>query len=243
MSSPLHGSSPSSGTIDYRHRSSSFGGPRLDLVLRPSYALGPFKLGHTLWHILNYLRSEQSLFPQINITYDEASPRISPIVVVIQPNLHLVFDGLTQRLVMITLENLDPSASGTSSASSSAAASEPSHRPVNLIYNGKLIYSRGSARSAPVALNRSTLHQILGPTYPGRPESSIVSPGSLVLIALAPKQKARTKNNASLSSLIPVWRFALPSSQALLPMRTWTNLSRYRAYTSFPEPTRTAQRT
>ncbi|EST05815.1 hypothetical protein PSEUBRA_004844 [Kalmanozyma brasiliensis GHG001] len=184
MSSPIYASSPSSGTADARHRSASFGGPRLDLVLRPSYSLGPFKLGHSLWHTLNYLRSNQSLFPQINITYDETSPRVSPIAVAIQPNLHLIFNGLTQRLVMITLENLDSSSSSTSPSS---ASSEPSHRPVNLIYNGKLIYSKGLARSAPVALNRSTLHQILGPTYPGRPETSTASPSSLVSSAFGSK--------------------------------------------------------
>ena len=179
---------------DVRHRSSSFGGPRLDFVLRPSYALGPFKLGHSLWHVLTYLRSQQSLFPQINISYDDTAPRLSPIVVVIQPNLHLVFAGVTQRLIMITLENLDPSASGSSQASSTiATSSEPSHRPVNLIYNGKLIYSKGSARSSPVALNRSTLHQILGPTYPGHPETSSISSDSLVATAFGSKPEATVK--------------------------------------------------
>ncbi|SPO32214.1 uncharacterized protein UTRI_02771 [Ustilago trichophora] len=196
MSSPIYASSPSSGVGDARHRSSSFGGPRLDLVLRPSYALGPFKLGHSLWHVINYLRSQQSLFPQINITYDETAPRLAPIVVVIQPNLHLIFNGTTQRLVMITLENLDVSASGTqrtpSPTSSSVPSSEPSHRPVNLIYNGKLIYSKGSARSPPVALNRSTLHQILGPTYPGHPESSTIASDSLVASAYGSSSKSNS---------------------------------------------------
>ena len=189
MSSPIFASSPSSGMGDIRHHSSSFTGPRLDLVLRPSYALGPFKLGHSLWHVVNYLRSNQSLFPQINITYDEAAPRLSPIVVTIQPNLHLVFNGVTQRLNMITLENLDSSATNGPQSTSNAAAStpspEPSHRLVNLFYNGKLIYSKGSSRSPPVALNRSTLHQILGPTYPGRPESTSISSDSLVASAFS----------------------------------------------------------
>lgn len=198
MSSPIFASSPSSGVGDIRHRSSSFGGPRLDLTLRPSFALGPFKLGHSLWHVLNYLRSQQSLFPQINITYDQTAPRLSPIVVVIQPNLHLVFHGVTQRLVMITLENLDASSSGASivspSTSSALASSEPSHRPVNLIYNGKLIYSRGSARSSPVALNRSTLHQILGPTYPGHAESSSISTDSLVSTAYGNQGNGASKD-------------------------------------------------
>lgn len=187
MSSPIFASSPSSGATEPRHRSPSAGGPRLDLWLRPSYSLGPFKLGHSLWHILNYLRSQQSLFPQINITYDETSPRLSPIVVVIQPNLHLVFDGIAQRLVMISLENLDPSTSGTSRAASPTvpltASSVPSHRPVNLIYNGKLIYSKGHDRSPPVALNRSSLHQILGPTYPGHAETSQLAAESLIACA------------------------------------------------------------
>jgi len=48
-----------------------------------------------------------------------------------------------------------------------------------LIYNGKLIYSQGSAKSAPVTLNRSTLHQILGPTYPGHAETSFVASDGL----------------------------------------------------------------
>ncbi|CBQ71018.1 conserved hypothetical protein [Sporisorium reilianum SRZ2] len=196
MSSPIFASSPSSGVGDVRHRSASFGGPRLDLVLRPSYALGPFKLGHSLWHVLNYLRSHQSLFPQINITYDDAAPRLSPIVVVIQPNLHLVFNGMTQRLIMITLENLDSAneLQSHSHAASSTASAEPSHRPVNLIYNGKLIFSKGSARSPPVALNRSSLHQILGPTYPGHPESSSVSSDSLVTSAFGRKSNDMDKD-------------------------------------------------
>ncbi|TKY87781.1 hypothetical protein EX895_003362 [Sporisorium graminicola] len=196
MSSPIFASPPLSGVGDARHRSASFGGPRLDLVLRPSYALGPFKLGHSLWHVLNYLRSHQSLFPQINITYDESAPRLSPIVVVIQPNIHLVFNGVTQRLNMITLENLDvPNESRSAPhAAASTTSPEPSHRPVNLIYNGKLIFSKGSPRSAPVALNRSTLHQILGPTYPGHPESSSVSSDSLVASAFGTKANGTDKD-------------------------------------------------
>lgn len=196
MSSPIYASSPLPHVRDVRHRSSSFAGPRLDLVLRPSQALGPFKLGHSLWHILNYLRSQQSLFPQINITYDETNPRLSPVAVVIQPNLHLIFHGATQRLVMITLENLDGSthsAAQIRASSSSSIAAEPSHRPVNLIYNGKLIYSKGSSRSPAVALNRSTLHQILGPTYPGHPEPSSISPDSLVATAYASKDQGASK--------------------------------------------------
>ncbi|SPO25125.1 uncharacterized protein UTRI_02771_B [Ustilago trichophora] len=222
MSSPIYASSPSSGLGDARHRSSSFGGPRLDLVLRPSYALGPFKLGHSLWHILNYLRSHQSLFPQINITYDETAPTLSPILVVIQPNLHLIFNATTQRLVMITLENLDISSTGTprtpSPTSSSAPSSEPSHRPVDLIYNAKLIYSNGSARSPPVALNRSTLHQILGPTYPGHPESSTITSYSLVASAYGNGSKTnRTlsdRNEFVLTYPGLAFCFALKSSAA-----------------------------
>ncbi|ETS60806.1 hypothetical protein PaG_04718 [Moesziomyces aphidis] len=191
MSSPIFGSLPSSGATatDARHRSSSFSAPRLDLVLRPSLGLGPFKLGHSLWHVLNYLRSQQSLFPHINIVYDETAPRLSPIVVTIQPSLHLIFHATTQRLILITLENLDATAStgsrnGSPSAPAPASPSgEPSHRPVNLFYNGKLIYASGSARSQHVVLNRSTLHQILGPTYPGRSESSHVASESLVALA------------------------------------------------------------
>ncbi|GAC72410.1 alkyl hydroperoxide reductase [Moesziomyces antarcticus T-34] len=191
MSSPIFGSLPSSGATatDARHRSSSFSAPRLDLVLRPSLGLGPFKLGHSLWHVLNYLRSQQSLFPHINIVYDETAPRLSPIVVTIQPSLHLIFHATTQRLILITLENLDAAAStgsrnGSPSAPPPASPSgEPSHRLVNLFYNGKLIYASGTARSQHVVLNRSTLHQILGPTYPGRSESSHVASESLVALA------------------------------------------------------------
>ncbi|KAI3492101.1 hypothetical protein L1887_43390 [Cichorium endivia] len=191
MSSPIFGSLPSSGATatDARHRSSSFSAPQLDLVLRPSLGLGPFKLGHSLWHVLNYLRSQQSLFPHINIVYDETAPRLSPIVVTIQPSLHLIFHATTQRLILITLENLDAAAStgsrnGSPSAPPPASPSgEPSHRPVNLFYNGKLIYASGTARSQHVVLNRSTLHQILGPTYPGRSESSHVASESLVALA------------------------------------------------------------
>lgn len=220
MSSPIYATSPSSAGADARHRSSSLGGLRLDLVLRPSYALGPFKLGHSLWHTLNYLRSQQSLFPQIYITYDEQAPRLSPIVVVIQPNLHLIFNGTTQRLVMITLENLDASASSVTSIGSSlgsaSSVSEPSHRPINLIYNGKLIYSRGSARSAPVALNRSTLHQILGPTYPGHPETSFIAPDSLVLTSSGVKSSSSSKERQDFVLTYPglAFCFALQSGAA-----------------------------
>lgn len=220
MSSPIYASPPSSAVGDTRHRSSSFGGPRLDLVLRPSYALGPFKLGHSLWHVLNYLRSNQSLYPQINITYEDGAPRLSPIVVVIQPNLHLIFNGLTQRLVMITLENLDSQQVGapqsTSTAASSAATPEPSHRPVNLIYNGKLIFSQGSTRSPSVALNRSTLHQILGPTYPGRPDSSFSSADSLVASGSGSKIEAANERRNEVILTYPgvAFCFALKSNAA-----------------------------
>ncbi len=245
MSSPIYASSPLSAQSDARLRSSSFGGPRLDLVLRPSYALGPFKLGHSLWHVLNYLRSQQSLFPQINITYDETSPRLSPVVVVIQPNLHLIFNGSTQRLVMITLENLDQPANSSSNASSSSASaspSEPSHRPVNLIYNGKLIYSKGSTRSAPVALNRSTLHQILGPTYPGHPESSPFAADSLVATAYGSKGDTSIKDRNEFVLSYPDLPFALHSSKVHPRTLMSTSSSRYPPFTYLPAMIQTAHK-
>ncbi|GAK64091.1 UPF0183-domain-containing protein [Moesziomyces antarcticus] len=221
MSSPIFGSLPSSGATatDVRHRSSSFGAPRLDLVLRPSLGLGPFKLGHSLWHVLNYLRSQQSLFPHINIVYDETAPRLSPIVVTIQPSLHLIFHATTQRLILITLENLDTAASshsrnGSPSAPTSPSpSSEPSHRPVNLFYNGKLIYASGTARSQHVVLNRSTLHQILGPTYPGRSESSYVASESLVALAYGRKDAQHLQSRTEFLLTYPglAFCFALKS--------------------------------
>ena len=158
MSSPipsLHAHSPQPHTIQLTRLPSA---PRLNLLLRPSHSLGPFRLGLSLWHTIDYLRSHQSLFPQFNIIYDQVEPRLSPIVVAIKPHLYLVFDGTSQRLTVITLDNLDPEG---------VQHVDPSNRPVHLFYNGKLIHAPPSANTPPVQLTRSSLHQILGPTYPG----------------------------------------------------------------------------
>ncbi|PWN52156.1 hypothetical protein IE53DRAFT_361007 [Violaceomyces palustris] len=149
----IHSLSPSTSSSHHTHSPSPFSS--LSLKLKPSSSVGPFRLGLPLWHTLDYLRSNSNLFPQVHIKYDASSPLHSPIVLSILPNLNLVFHGTTQRLVIITLDDLDlPSQPGPS-------LSDPSHRPINLIYNNRLIRSPG------VDLTRSSLHQLLGPTYPG----------------------------------------------------------------------------
>ncbi|KAN0062202.1 hypothetical protein ACQY0O_005383 [Thecaphora frezii] len=161
MSSPIP---PHSAHSSFRERTASssfFTGPRLNLALKPSASLGPFRLGLSLWHTIDYLRSHQSLFPHINIAYDPESPRLSPIVVSVEPNLHLVFHGTTQRLILITLDGLAPTAGEIGAA----------HRPVTVVYNGRVIHAPAYAGSAPVVLTRSSLHQLLGPTYPGWTQS------------------------------------------------------------------------
>ncbi|EPQ26112.1 uncharacterized protein PFL1_06320 [Pseudozyma flocculosa PF-1] len=159
MSSPIP---PHSAQSSFRGRSSPLvapSGPRLTLALRPSVSLGPFKLGLSLWHTIDYLRSHHSLFPHVNIAFDQHSPRLSPIVVSVEPYLNLIFSGVTQRLVVITLDRLAPN----------VAEPDPADRPVSVVYNGRTIYASaaGTGGGAPSTLTRSALQQLLGPTYPG----------------------------------------------------------------------------
>ncbi|KAK0519638.1 hypothetical protein OC834_007312, partial [Tilletia horrida] len=46
----------------------------LDLRLQPGVALGPFTLGIPLWHTLDYLRSNPTHFPKVQLVLPAAPP-------------------------------------------------------------------------------------------------------------------------------------------------------------------------
>ncbi|KAI0347234.1 UPF0183-domain-containing protein [Trametopsis cervina] len=104
----------------------------------------------SLWTILDLLRREAHLFPEVDVKYDPDSAT-TPVILHLRPHLDLLFSGQQQRLHTICLKKLqDP------------------HPPVTLSYRGK-------ALSAPQELlQRVGVSKAFGPTYPGE---DLIYPG------------------------------------------------------------------
>ncbi len=111
----------------------------------------------------------------------EAANSQAPIILSPFEQLHLVFDAQHQRLQSITLDELSVSPGScprarpeAQSHSQSHSSRDPWFRHFQLQYQGQVIYStlphsslHAQGHQAP-ALTRTAIHQLLGPTYPGR---------------------------------------------------------------------------
>ncbi|GAA5888721.1 hypothetical protein JCM5296_000081 [Sporobolomyces johnsonii] len=79
------------------------------LDLSPGDSLGPFHLGSLLFNVLNHIRSYRSVYPAAKLAWDDESPSLSPIhLILTSPPLHLTFCALEQRLCRIELGSASP---------------------------------------------------------------------------------------------------------------------------------------
>jgi Uncharacterised protein family (UPF0183) len=103
-----------------------------------------FASGTSLWNLLETLRLNPHIYPQIDIKYDPDNSATTPIIVHIRPHLDLLFSGRQQRLHTICIRKLrDP------------------HPPVVIQYNNVVL------SSADEVLRRVGVSRAFGPTYPG----------------------------------------------------------------------------
>ena len=97
----------------------------------------------SLWRVLDLLRRDSHLFPEVDVKYDPDSA-ITPVILHLRPHLDLLFSGHQQRLNRICLKRLhDP------------------HPPIELSYRGKPLSSPRDV------LQRVGVSKAFGPTYPG----------------------------------------------------------------------------
>ncbi|CAG8627547.1 8467_t:CDS:10, partial [Paraglomus brasilianum] len=75
---------------------------RLDLQIIPKEGLGWFRLGVSIWDIINSLREQAIAFPTVDFKYNEESPLTTDLFLSLPANgINLRFDGSTQRLKLI----------------------------------------------------------------------------------------------------------------------------------------------
>ncbi|EGG09185.1 uncharacterized protein MELLADRAFT_115857 [Melampsora larici-populina 98AG31] len=139
------------------------------LTLVPGRSLGEFELGTLLWNVLTILRSSQNLFPNAQICWDARESATSFIQLSISsPAIQLIFDGRTQRLVLIEAYN-----------------------PIDQNFTNRMIPLGEwiSYRNQPISLSIGpndpgvtlrVIHRLFGPTYPplphvAHPEETLIS--------------------------------------------------------------------
>jgi hypothetical protein len=121
----------------------------LDLDLRPGEGVGNFILGASLWSVLEFLRSNTPLFPQVEVKYDPDAPS-TPVIVHVRPHVDLLFSPIHQRLHTIAIRNLYD------------------HPPLMIRYKDKILASPNRE------LKRVDINVAFGPTYPG---DDLIYPG------------------------------------------------------------------
>ncbi|KAG8817477.1 hypothetical protein FRC18_000494 [Serendipita sp. 400] len=152
----------------------------LQLDLYPGEALGPFKLGASLWSILAFVRQPQSktLFPSVKISYDTNSSSTSIILVHLHPHIDLLFSGKGQRLHTIAIRRLRhglPSSprpaqqplSLPSTSSGSRGSTSQNRSVAGTISTLVIRYKRVIISSADETLRRGGVMRHFGPTYEG----------------------------------------------------------------------------
>jgi hypothetical protein len=114
-----------------------------DFEIYPGDRLGHFTLGSSLWSVLEFLRQQQTAYPQITISFDDSTPSNSPVLLHIRPYVDLLFSPTQQRLHTISISHfgIDP--------------------PLILRYNTQVLLSPN------VPLRRSDVSRVFGPTYAG----------------------------------------------------------------------------
>ena len=100
-------------------------------------------LGTSLWNILDYLRTMQHIFPQVDVKFDPDTA-MTPVILHIRPHLELLFSGYHQRLHTICLKRL-----------------RDLNPPITLTYKNAILSSSEDV------LRRVGVSRNFGPTYPG----------------------------------------------------------------------------
>ncbi|KAI8340945.1 hypothetical protein BC941DRAFT_488844 [Chlamydoabsidia padenii] len=114
---------------------------RIELLINPGKTLGPFRLGSSLWDIIQFLRERPLFFPSVELKYNQQDPFRSAFIVSLPNNgINLWFDGSLQRLK--TIECCDPT-------------------KVKLVYQNSDV---SSSRTIPTFL---LIYKSFGPTYLG----------------------------------------------------------------------------
>lgn len=130
------------------------------LTLIPGRSLGQFELGSLLWNVLTILRSSQNLFPNAQICWDAQESATSYIQVSISsPAIRLIFDGPTQRLVLI--EAYHPTDLNSNFTSRIGSLGEW------ISYRNQALSLSVGANDPGVSLR--VIHRLFGPTYPPSP--------------------------------------------------------------------------
>ncbi|CAG8441338.1 1435_t:CDS:2 [Diversispora eburnea] len=119
---------------------------RLDLSIVPGKSLGWFRLGTSIWDVINFLRKQSRVIPSVDLKYTDESPVTTDLFLSLSVNgMHLRFDGPTQRLKMIEVYDFSKL---------------------------RLTYQDSEVSSSKVAPTFLSIYKIFGPTYPGELDSS-----------------------------------------------------------------------
>ncbi|KAG9299643.1 hypothetical protein G9A89_020814 [Geosiphon pyriformis] len=114
---------------------------RLDMVIVPGKSLGWFRLGTSIWDVINFLREQSRLMPSVDFKYSDESPLSTDLFLSLPTNgLHLRFDAASQRLKCIEIFDFSKL---------------------------RLAYQDSEVSSNKVVPTFLLIYKIFGPTYPG----------------------------------------------------------------------------
>ncbi|CAB4406148.1 unnamed protein product [Rhizophagus irregularis] len=114
---------------------------RLDLSIVPGKSLGWFRLGTSIWDIINFLREQLRIIPSVDLKYDDEAPISTDVFLSLPANgIHMRFDGASQRLKSIQVSEFSKL---------------------------RLTYQDSEVSSSKVAPTFLSIYKIFGPTYPG----------------------------------------------------------------------------
>ncbi|CAG8778413.1 22188_t:CDS:2, partial [Racocetra persica] len=79
---------------------------RLDLSVVPGKNIGWFRLGSSVWDIINFLREQSRVIPSVDLKYTDESPIMTDLFLSLPANgINMRFDGPTQRLKSIEVND------------------------------------------------------------------------------------------------------------------------------------------
>ncbi|CAG8491376.1 5506_t:CDS:10 [Ambispora leptoticha] len=121
---------------------------RLDLSIVPGKSLGWFRLGTSIWDVINFLREQSRFMPSVDFKYSDVSPLSTDLYLSLPSNgMHLRFDAQTQRLKSIEVYDFSK---------------------LRLVYRNNVRNNEVKCVcSDKVVPNFLLIYEIFGPTYPG----------------------------------------------------------------------------
>ncbi|WRT66421.1 uncharacterized protein IL334_003377 [Kwoniella shivajii] len=133
--------------------------PSYDVI--PGGAVGIFKLGDNLWHVLELIRTHKTEYPKVEVSWDEDNPHKSAITIHL-PYISLYFphSPLYQLLSLISINTIPSQLKSTSSTSSPKPNSPPnSYSGLSLTYENQVL------SSSHLPLTRARVGRLMGPTF------------------------------------------------------------------------------